>query len=178
MIEYDEAVAAVEAAADWSAWAPFAAVATSAPTTPGVCLFRANSRIIYLGVAGPRDGNGRKDPTGLYGRFSIYRGGRITGFGQAIFDMALADRDFLAARQAELEAGSAQTRRRLGRAAYEHISPDVRWTTVLTKLDALQLEKSIVGLLRVYDLLNREAIRYRARRPEGFSRIVPSGVSR
>lgn len=164
MREYDEAISAVEAAAEWSDWAPFAKVATAAPTKPGVYVFRSHDRIIYVGVAGPRDRNGRSEPTGLYGRFSIYRGGRVTGFGQAIFDAALADRDFLAARQAELEIGTARRAVDWVRAAYEHFSPDVRWTILGTKSEALQLEKRIVGLLRGYDLLNREAIRYRTRR--------------
>jgi hypothetical protein len=127
-------------------------------------MFRYQNRIIYIGIAGPRDGNGKKAPTGLHGRFGIYRGGRVTGFGQALFDLALADRDFLAARQAEVKAGRALRAVDWVRAAYEHYNPEVRWTTLATKSAALQLEKQIVLSLRDFDLLNREAIRHRRTR--------------
>lgn len=148
MTEYDEALAAVEAAADWSPWAPFADVATTAPMKVGVYLFRSHGRTIYVGVAGPRDSNGRREPAGLHGRFSIYRGGRVSGFGQAIFDAALADRGFLAAREAELETGTARRAIDWVHAAYDYYEPDVRWTTMATKPEALRLEKQIIRLLR------------------------------
>jgi hypothetical protein len=162
---YEDALASVEASANWSGWAPFAAVGGNAPTTPGVYLFRTSPkhRVIYVGVAGPRDGNGTKDPTGLRGRFAIYRGGRVTGFGQAIFDTALADREFLMARLAELDAGTPRRGVDWVRAAYEHYRPEVRWVSVEDKQQAIALENRIVHLLKPYDLLNRAAITHRAR---------------
>lgn len=162
---YKQALASVEASANWSDWVPFAAVGAKAPTTPGVYSFRISPKcgIVYVGVAGPRDANGTKDPKGLRGRFAIYRGGRVTGFGQAIFDLALADREFLLARFAELDAGA--TRRSVDwvRAAYEHYRPEVRWVSVEDKMQAIALENLIAHLLKPYDLLNRAAITHRAR---------------
>lgn len=164
MTVYEDVIAAVEQTATWTPWSRFSDVATEAPTTPGVYMFRSEGKIIYVGVAGPRDGNGTKDPKGLFGRFTIYRGGRVTGFGQALFDAALADREFLQGRIAELDSG--QPRRAVDwvRTAYEHYDPDVRWAVLNTKDDALRIEKQIVGMLREYDLLNREAVRFRASR--------------
>ncbi len=162
MSAYEDAIAKVDVIADWSPWARFTDIASTAPTMPGVYMFRSRGKVIYVGIAGPRDSNGRKDPAGLYGRFSIYRGGRVTGFGQALFDAALADHEFLAERQAELQAGLARRAVDWVRAAYEYYDPDVRWAALSTKLEALQLEKQIVETLRGYDLLNREAIRHRA----------------
>jgi hypothetical protein len=162
---YQGALASVDASANWSDWASFAAVGARAPTTSGVYLFRTSPehRVIYVGIAGPRDGNGTKDPSGLRGRFAIYRGGRVTGFGQAIFDTALADREFLSARLAELETGTPRRGVDWVRAAYEHYRPEVRWVSVNNKQQAIDLEKRIVTLLRPYDLLNRVAVIHRAR---------------
>jgi hypothetical protein len=162
---YQDALASVEACGNWSDWAPFSAVGANAPTTPGVYLFRTSPehRVIYVGIAGPRDGNGTKDPTGLRGRFAIYRGGRVTGFGQAIFDTALADREFLMARLAELDAGTRRRSVDWVRAAYEHYRPEVRWVSVEDKQQAIALENRIVTFLKPYDLLNRAAMAHRAR---------------
>ncbi|MBG6060106.1 hypothetical protein RCH16_003588 [Cryobacterium sp. MP_M5] len=163
MTDYDDAIATVEELADWSQWSPFADVAATAPTSPGLYMFSSQKRTIYVGIAGPRDGNGAREPTGLRGRFDIYRGGRVTGFGQAIFDAALSDHGFVSTRLAELDTGSALRSVDWVRKAYDHYDPQVRWATLDTKLEARTLEKSIVNLLKPYDLLNREAILHRSR---------------
>ncbi len=163
MSSYEEAIWGAEAAAAWSPWALFVDAAVLAPTSPGVYMFRSDGRVIYVGVAGPRDGSGRKAPAVLRGRFAIYRGGRVTGFGQAVLDAALADPEFVRARLGELDAGVAGRSVDWVRAAFRFFNPEVRWAILNSKAEALEAENRLVQLLGPFDLLNRDAIRHRAR---------------
>lgn len=66
--DYQKAMKALEALATWSAWVPLAVVRVEAPRLPGVYMARegATGRIIYVGMAGERDGRGRVSPKGIW----------------------------------------------------------------------------------------------------------------
>lgn len=146
----------VEALAEWSGWAPFFEAAPAAPTTPGVYMMRIpQAGIVYVGMAGPRNG------LGIRGRLSIYRRGRggTSGFGQAAMDRALADPAFIAQQAAALQNGTPRTSAQWAQDAIAWWNPDVRWAQTEDTTSALSLEARAENSLRSRGLWNRRQLR-------------------
>lgn len=139
--------------AAWSAWTPIDEAASQATTTPGVYMARTgpSGTIVYVGMAGLRSGKG------VRGRLSVYaRGVAIhSGLGQAAFDRALADVEFVRRRLADLEAGRAIRARDWGRAAIERADLYVRWATCATPEEARDLERRVIAASDPAGLWNR-----------------------
>jgi hypothetical protein len=83
----------------WSAWVSLSNA--EVPRQPGVYLARqgAAGPVVYVGMAGERSGQG------LRGRLRRYTSGKAlaSGLGEAVFDRALADANWLRERLAEVE---------------------------------------------------------------------------
>ena len=117
----------------WSAWRVFDREAlAAAPTERGVYQVKVGEtgEIVYVGMAGDRHGQG------LRGRLNAYFSGKAiaSGFGEAIFDRALASSAFLRARLSEIERGAPLPAKAWGRMAlsdaetFEGGKLFVRWT--------------------------------------------------
>lgn len=151
----EAAYAAVDALTAWTEWAPFTEAALTAPRKPGVYMVRVNgSDIVYVGKSEGRPGSGS---SGLRGRLAVYRGGKgsTSGFGEAAFDRALADQEFLMARAAEVEAGQPRTARQWAVAAIERVSPELSWAVCLTGAEAAALEAEVWRTLIEHGLWNK-----------------------
>ncbi len=103
----------VLALAPWSRWVPLAEA--EVPRMPGVYLARWGPAglLIYAGRAGERRGEG------LRGRLRRYTSGKAlaSGLGEAVFDRALADPEWLRERLAEVESGRPRRATEWGKAA-------------------------------------------------------------
>lgn len=143
-------VAAVADLAAWSPWTPFVDVVSLAPREPGVYLARQGDDVIYIGMAGLRDGDGKTSVKGLQGRLAYYAGGKgvATGLGEAAFARAIADADWLRKRLAEVEAGRPRSLREWGKAALERFDLRLCWTTTTDRESAVVLERQVIDRLR------------------------------
>ena len=138
----------------WSPWVPLTTAVTTAPLLPGVYMAREGGpggHIIYVGMAGERRGHG------IRGRLAIYGSGKglASGLGEAVFDRALADADWLAARLAEVQAGTPRRAKNWGRAAFEWAQLDLRWQVTTDRAAALTLELQVLRALPNEPLWNR-----------------------
>jgi hypothetical protein len=91
-------------------------------------------------MAGERKGNA------LRGRLSIYASGKgaASGLGEHAFDRAFANPKWLQARLDEALAGSPMPAKAAARSAIDHAGLEVRWQTVETRVEALQLECELI----------------------------------
>lgn len=132
----------------WSQWIPFGQALEVAPRFPGVYMFRiaaeAHRGPVYVGMAGERKGNG------LRGRLAIYASGKGagSGLGEHAFDRALEDPAWLQARLDEALAGTPMRAKAAARSAIDHAGLEVRWQTVETRAQALQLEAQLINEYR------------------------------
>lgn len=138
----------------WSPWVTLTTAVSSAPLQPGVYMARqggAGGDIVYVGMAGERRGHG------IRGRLAIYGSGKglASGLGEAVFDRALADADWLAARLTEATAGNPRRAKEWGRAAFEWAQLDLRWRVAEDRAAALVLELSVLRSLPNEPLWNR-----------------------
>jgi hypothetical protein len=138
-------VSGLDEVARWSPWLPFADAVSCAPLTPGVYVVRLGvaGPVVYVGMAGERHGRG------LRGRLSVYASGKaaISGLGEAAFNRALADPDWLRDRVAELDAGQPRTAKQWASAAIEHWDLWVCWTTTADRVEASNVElRALAGL--------------------------------
>ncbi|TPV48657.1 hypothetical protein FJ661_18025 [Pseudarthrobacter phenanthrenivorans] len=99
---------------------------------------------VYIGMAGERKGNG------LRGRLAIYASGKGSGsgLGEHAFDRALEDPKWLQARLDEALAGTPMRAKAAARSAIDHAGLEVRWRTVETSEEALQLEAQLINEYR------------------------------
>lgn len=99
---------------------------------------------VYIGMAGERKGNG------LRGRLAIYASGKgaSSGLGEHAFDRALEDPKWLQARLDEAHAGRSMRATAAARSAIDHAGLEVRWQTVETRAQALQLEAQLISEYR------------------------------
>jgi hypothetical protein len=138
----------------WSDWIPFRNALRIAPRFPGVYMCRIakepESGPVYIGMAGERKGNG------LRGRLAIYASGKGagSGLGEHAFDRALEDPEWLQARLNEALAGTPMRATAAARSAIDHADLEVRWQTVETRAQALQLEMELIREYRT-QLWNR-----------------------
>ncbi len=131
---------------EWSEWHPFADAVARAPRVPGVYMAREgeDGPIIYIGMAGDRKGGGK--PTGLKGRLTVYASGKgiASGLGEAVFDRALADPDWLRVRLVELETIGPLRAKHWGVEAFRRADLHIRWTTTTDRKSAAELEDRLV----------------------------------
>jgi hypothetical protein len=149
----DDTLPSLGSLATWSEWLPLNAAVVLAPQEPGVYLARqAQGAVIYVGMAGERRGQG------VRGRLKIYTSGKglASGLGEAVFDRALADPDWLRARLAEVDAGEPRRAKEWGKAAIEWADVQVCWTTTHDRASALALELAALRTLRADPLWNRQ----------------------
>jgi hypothetical protein len=135
----------------WSAWAPVTAdTVRTAPTLPGVYLFRQGGSLVYVGRAGERSGKG------LRGRLTIYVSGRAphSGLGNLALERALQDADWLSERLTQLQAGTALTVQQWSALAVQRAALQVCWSPTEAK-EAVALERAVLDALRGADLWNR-----------------------
>lgn len=149
----DLALQELENLADWSPWVPFADALALAPRQPGVYVARegATGVVVYIGMAGERRGSG------LRGRLAVYSSGKAlaSGLGEAVFDRALADADWLRARLSDVEGGRPARAKEWGRLAFERSDLQVRWATTVDRATAVALERSALNVLSSTALWNR-----------------------
>lgn len=154
----DDPMAALEALAEWSPWVSFTAALAEAPRLPGVYMARegVEGPVVYVGMAGERRGS-RDRPQGLRGRLAIYARGKAlaSGLGEAVFDRALADQDWLRERLAEVDQGKPVRAKEWGKLAFVRADLHVRWATTDDKASALALERACLDLLAKAELWNR-----------------------
>ena len=137
---------------DWSPWEDFTpATVHTAPTSPGVYIFKQDSRLVYVGRAGERSGRGLK------GRLTIYVSGRAphSGLGSLALERALQDAQWLRERLEEVEAGHLLTVQAWSRLAVERAALQVCWCTTSTAAAGVALERAVLDALRDEDLWNR-----------------------
>lgn len=131
---------------EWSNWIPFSQALAIAPRVPGVYMAREGEtgEIVYVGMAGERAGGGK--PQGIRGRLAIYASGKglASGLGEAVFDRALADPDWLRARLVELETLGPRRAKHWGIEAFARANLHIRWTTTADKASAAALEDQLV----------------------------------
>lgn len=128
----------------WSEWIPFQDALAVAPRFPGVYVCRLAREPergpVYIGMAGERKGNG------LRGRLAIYASGKgaASGLGEHAFDRALEDPKWLQARLDEALSGTAMRATKAARSALDNAGLEVRWKTVETRVEALELEMELI----------------------------------
>lgn len=102
--------------AAWTDWVPL--LSADPPLSPGVYLARqgATGPLVYVGV-----GAGERKAGGLRGRLRRYTSGKAlaSGLGEAVFDRALADPQWLRERVAEVECGRAMRATGWGKAVVQ-----------------------------------------------------------
>lgn len=139
--------------ASWSSWVPFAAAVDHAPRTPGVYAAREGQHgpVVYVGMAGERRGQG------LRGRIRVYRSGKAltSGLGEAVFDRALADPEWLHERLRDVERGTAKRAKEWGRLAFERADLHLAWATTPDRAGAIALERQCLDILSDSSLWNR-----------------------
>lgn len=140
--------------AEWSPWCPFEEAERLAPRRPGVYLARqrADGPLVYVGKASERSDGG-----GLWRRLRAYRSGKAitNGLGEAIFDRALANHEWLQARLAEVEAGAPMRTAAWGRVALQHAELYLCWATTADGDAATVLERRVLDALAEAPLWNR-----------------------
>jgi hypothetical protein len=147
--------------ADWSAWTPFLEAVVIAPREPGVYLASlVDGQVIYVGMAGPRDKRGKSAPKGIQGRLTRYASGKAiaSGLGEAVFDRALADADWLRERVSEVEAGVPRRAADWGRQAFLRADLRICWATTSDDPSARLLEKATTLALKEHGLLWNRAL--------------------
>ena len=131
----------------WSEWVPFAEALSLAPRLPGVYMAREGEtgEVVYIGMAGERNGGGR--PQGIRGRLFVYASGKglASGLGEAVFDRALADPEWLRARLSELQKSGPSRAKHWGIEAFVRADLHVRWTTTDDRASAAALENQLVA---------------------------------
>jgi len=124
-----------------------------APTRPGVYVARSMSAgaVCYVGMAGERRGKG------VRGRLLVYATGKglASGLGEASFDRALADPEWLRARLSEAESGNPARAKAWGRLALERAGIEVWWSETADGAAARGLERAVLEALADADLWNR-----------------------
>lgn len=100
--------------------------------------------VIYIGMAGERKGSGKGQ--GIQGRLNVYASGKglASGLGEAVFDRALADPDWLSARLAELKSIGPLRAKHWGVEAFRRADLHIRWTTTTDRRAAADLEDQLV----------------------------------
>ena len=130
------------ALASWSVWVPLAEA--QVPRSPGVYLARrgAEGPLVYVGMAGERQG------AGLRGRLRRYTSGKAlaSGLGEAVFDRALADTQWLRERLAEVESGRPRRATEWGKAALAWADLHVCWAVPESSKAAEALERKVLAL--------------------------------
>ncbi|MFD7854574.1 hypothetical protein ACFV6B_09865 [Streptomyces microflavus] len=137
--------------APWTEWVPL--ISADPLPSPGVYLARQgeDGPVVYVGVgAGPRKGGG------LRGRLRRNTSGKAlaSGLGEGIFDRALADREWLSERLAEVESGRPMRAVQWGKASLVWADLWVCWALTKDGEEALALEKRVLAVPRV-DWWNR-----------------------
>lgn len=153
MTTQTDAYERVNELARWSPWLPFADSAAVSTTMPGVYLMRLpkSKQIVYVGMAGERNGQG------IRGRMAIYRSGKgaASGFGEAAFDRALADGDFVVGQLTRLHGGENVRLKQWAKDAIAFFAPEICWAETEDRASALVLEKKVEGILRPHGIWNR-----------------------
>lgn len=141
---------------EWSAWTPLTDVVRLAPTSPGVYMARVGGEIVYVGMAGERRGQG------VRGRLTVYARGRgaVSGLGEAVFDRALADPEWLTAKLNDLRAHGPTRAKEWAATAFEREQLDVAWSIVPTAKAAKRLEHELLIELADAALWNRARPRH------------------
>lgn len=136
----------------WSEWCPIELATTTAPSAPGVYQVRLGETgpIVYVGMAGERNGKG------IRGRLRIYRTGKgaVSGLGEAAFNRALAEPQWIRDRLREAEAGRPLTAKEWARAALDHWDLHVCWAATADRDSALKLERSVIRAMHGQPLWN------------------------
>lgn len=139
--------------AAWSDWVPLVDAMQSAPRLPGVYLARVGlaGPIVYVGMAGERRG------AGIRGRLSVYLSGKAlaSGLGEAVFDRALADPEWLRQRLDEVDSGAPRRAKDWGREAMAWSDLHICWAVSPDRSAALALESSAITALAESGLWNR-----------------------
>ena len=132
---------------EWSQWVRFSDALTTAPRLPGVYRARTgrDGPVVYVGMAGERAGGRR--PQGLRGRLAVYASGKAlaSGLGEAVFDRALADVDWVQSRLDELCAGRTARAKHWGVAAFERADLYLSWTVTPDRAAAKLLEHTTIA---------------------------------
>lgn len=126
----------------FSVWHVFPRDVQSAPRSPGVYVLRdAEERIIYVGMAGLRNG------AGIYGRLMRYVSGKAaaSGFGEVALDRALADAAWVEARYLETRAGRPRRVTEWSKLAIARLDASVCWAPTASSEAARRLESSLLG---------------------------------
>jgi hypothetical protein len=146
---------------EWSGWVSFTDVLDHAPRLPGVYRARqgVDGPIVYIGMAGERNGSGGR-PQGLRGRLSVYASGKglASGLGEAVFDRALADENWIGARLAEVTGGRSRRAKSWGVQAFIWADLHLSWVTSENKASALSLERKIIESADHSVLWNRAGV--------------------
>ena len=147
----------------WSSWVPFDDALSISPREPGVYLARlgVDWPIVYVGLAGERSGNGKRQAQGIRGRLKRYGTGRAvtSGLGEAVSDRAFADATFVSERLAEIERGEPKRAVEWGRAALVWADLHICWATTADKAAAEVLEARCGAALSSSGIWNRGAFR-------------------
>lgn len=143
----------IEGLADRSDWLPFAEAVTAAPRLPGVYMARqgADGRLVYVGLAGERRGQG------IRGRLTVYRRGKaaVSGLGEAVLDRALADVGFVQGRLEEPRAGGPERTAVWAQDAITWANLHVRWAVTKDRPAAVTLERAVLDASQATPLWNR-----------------------
>ncbi|MCF2527352.1 hypothetical protein [Yinghuangia soli] len=109
-----------------------------------------DSCLVYIGKAGPRQGKG------IRGRLSVYATGKgaVSGLGEAAFNRALADADWVRGRLAALEAAGPSGAQQWARAAIDRAGLELCWATATDDAAARMLEKQCLVSLTGCGLWN------------------------
>lgn len=138
----------------WSEWVPISEALAVAPRSAGVYVARQGQAgpIVYVGMAGERNGKG------IRGRLGVYLSGKAlaSGLGEAVFDRALADPEWLRDRLDEIDAGETRRAKQWGKAAFDRADLHIRWTTTVDRESALALERQCMEALLDHGLWNRQ----------------------
>lgn len=150
---------AIHDLAPWSTWHPVATARASAPRLPGVYLARegASGPLVYVGMAGERDGNGTRAPQGLWGRLGVYSSGKgaVSGLGEAVFDRALADVEWLTARLEDVQAGTPMRAKAWAALALRRADVHLCWTVTADGAAAHALERAVLDVVLGKAMWNR-----------------------
>lgn len=106
--------------------------------------------LVYVGMAGERRGQG------IRGRLSVCASGKaaVSGLGEAAFNRALLDPEWIRARLEALESGETRTAQQWARAAIDQWDLHVRWATATDRAGALALERAVIRALGRQPLWN------------------------
>jgi excinuclease UvrABC nuclease subunit len=146
---------------------PFDDALSTAPREPGVYLARigAEEHIVYVGLAGERSGNGKRQAASSRhpGSAQAIRDGTgrgvTSGLGEAVSDRAFADAAFVSERLAEIEQGEPKRAVEWGRAALAWADLHICWATTPDKASAEVLEARCGAALSSSGIWNRGAFR-------------------